>query len=144
MNIKLLTLICASTLTACSGGGAGSDFTPSAGNNLGAIAASGAPLPNVPYTVTRLNGQVVTSGTVGTNAYLQTAISAKDAPFIVKVTDTGVTPNVDYENLVLPSDFDSNGKVNLNITPISTIVTKIVKGQFGSNLSTASASDLIS
>ena len=140
MNFIALLLVV--FLAACSGGG-GTDFTPTSGNNLGAIAASGAPLPSVPYTITRLDGTILVSGTVATDAYLQATVSASDAPFVVKVTDTGVTPNVDYENLVLPSDFDaSSGLVNLNVTPISTIVTKVVKGQLG-DLSKASATVLI-
>lgn len=140
--MKLITLLSVLLLSACTGGG-GTDFTPTSGNNLGAIAASGAPLPNVPFTITRLDGTILVTGTVATDAYLQATVSASDAPFVVKVTDTGVTPNVDYENLVLPSDFDTgSGLVNLNVTPISTIVTKVVKGQLG-NLSKASATDLI-
>ena len=118
-------------LVACGGGSANNTFTPIGNNTMGAIAATGAPLPNVPYTIIKVADGTVISGTVGADAYLQAEAKQTDAPFIVQVTDTGVTPNVTYENLVLSSDFGSDGKANLNVTPISTIVTRIVRGQLG-------------
>jgi Glycosyl hydrolases family 18/Cellulose binding domain len=129
---KISTFLTCLVLAACSGGGSNASYTPSGTNSMGAVVATGAPLANVPYTITRLiDNAVVSSGTVGLDAYLQAQVSQTDAPFIVKVTDTGVTPNVEHENLALPSDFGSDGKVNMNVTPISTIVTKIVRGQLG-------------
>ena len=140
LSISLTCLV----LAACSGGGGGGNasYTPSGANSMGAVVATGAPLANVPYNITRLtDNAVVSSGTVGLDAYLQAQVSQTDAPFIFKVTDTGVTPNVEHENLVLPSDFGSDGKVNMNVTPISTIVTKIVRGQLG-DLSKATVAEL--
>ncbi len=126
-------------LVACGGGS--SDYALGGNNNMGAVAATGAPLPNVPYTITKVADGTVISGTVGADAYLQAEVKPTDAPFIVQVTDTGVTPNVTYENLVLPSDFGSDGKASLNVTPISTIVTQIVRGQLA-DLSKATEAEL--
>lgn len=126
-------------LVACGGGS--SDYTLGGNNNMGAVAATGAPLPNVPYAITKVADGTVISGTVGADAYLQAEVKPTDAPFIVQVTDTGVTPNVTYENLVLPSDFGSDGKASLNVTPISTIVTQIVRGQLA-DLSKATEAEL--
>jgi hypothetical protein len=130
-----LYAVLAAALTACGGSGGssngeGSKFAPKSNNSTGAIVASGAPLPNVPFKVIRLSdNSEISSGRVGVDAYLQTSASASDAPFLIQVTDTGVNPNLTYQNIVLPSDFDSDGKANLNITPISTIVSKIVLNQ---------------
>jgi Cellulose binding domain len=131
MLAKLSIAATCLVLVACGGGGANNTFTPIGNNTMGAVAATGAPLPNVPYTITKVADGTVISGTVGADAYLQAEVKKTDAPFIVQVTDTGVTPSVTYENLVLPSDFGSDGKASLNVTPISTIVTRIVRGQLG-------------
>lgn len=68
--MKLIEVLSVMFLSACSGGG-GTDFTPTSGSNVCAIAASGAPLPNVPYTITRLDGTILETGIVATDAYLQ-------------------------------------------------------------------------
>lgn len=152
MNRNLSVLLVCLALAACGGGGgggsvsgdsgSGDSYTPSGSYSMGAVVATGAPLANVPFTITRLvSNTVASSGTVGLDAYLQAQVSQADAPFVIKVTDTGVTPNVVHENLVLPSDFGSDGKANMNVTPISTIVTKIVRGQLG-DLSKATVAEL--
>jgi hypothetical protein len=139
--MKIFELLSVGLIMACSGG-EGTDFAPTSGNNLRGITASGSPLPNGPYTITHLDGTILVSVFVATNAYLQATVSASDAPFVVKVTYTGSAPNVDFESLVLPSDLDAcSGLVNLNVIPITTIVTKVFKGELN-DLSEASTTGL--
>jgi hypothetical protein len=115
-------------VTACGGGGDGSGlYTPAIGTNTFAVVASGAPLVNVPYTITKLDGTAVQAGIVANDASLSASLTASDAPFLIQVTDTGVTPNMTYSNLLLAGDFDNNGQARLNVTPLSTIVTKIIQ-----------------
>ncbi len=139
---RFLVLAITLVLLGCGGGGGSNtaQYRTSGSNNVLAVAAAGAPLANVPFTITKLDGTFVTSGTVGNDAALQAQLTSDGAPYLITVTDTGVSPTVSYTNLVLASDFGSAGTASLNVTPLSTIVTNIVLNT--PNYATLTAADL--
>ena len=131
----LAAVVLGLALSGCGGGGSGNGnatgpgddppVTPAPSNNFGAVAATGGPLANVPFRITQLNGTELLAGQVNNQAHIDVLLDLKQVPFLVEVTDTGVTPAKTYQSLVLPSDV-VDGKVALNVTPLSTLVWQVV------------------
>lgn len=134
LKSKFLFLLLSLLLVGCGGSGvnSGTGKTSASGYPVQLVVAAGAPLVNVPFTITKWNGTVVTTGTVANDAMIGAELTAAGAPYIISVTDTGVTPNVVYKNIILASDFNSSGIATLNVTPLSTIVTNIVLNSLAS------------
>ena len=133
--IFVLGWLTSAALVGCGGSGGGA----SAERNLGAVAATGAPLALVPYRITQLDGTLLLSGQVDGQAQINAQLNVSQAPFLVEVTDTGVAPPKTYASLVLPSDV-VDGKVAMNVTPLTTLVWQVVKN---SRTNTTPPSDLL-
>ena len=124
LSILLLALASLSGCIDIADGGSNPIGTLTGSNNLGGVAASGAPLSKASVTVKSVTGAIIATATTNDAAFFQVALDPASAPSILEVTDTSVSPPVTLTALVLKDDVTASGG-NVNITPISTIVAKL-------------------
>ena len=125
-TMKLLLIILSSffLLTACNDDDilGGSSSTSS---TLSGSAATGAPLGLAPLTVTTLDdGELITTITTNIDGTFNLNLDVEQAPFVLTVVDTSVSPARNYRAIVTAESIDESG--NVNVTSLSELVAHSV------------------
>ena len=125
-KIKYAPLAAVLIVLAGCGGGENTPASASANeNNLSGIAAAGAPLSGVAVTATSLTGSATVSAVTNSAAFFEFKLDPAKAPYLIEATDASLSPAKKYQALVLENDISASGG-SINITPISTMVARIV------------------
>jgi hypothetical protein len=140
-NLSSVLLLGALILTGCGGGGGGNGVStgntngiPVAGNNVFGTAATGAAMAGGAFVVTKLDGSQVANGIVDNNGFYQLHLEPSLAPYIIAVTHGSNT----FQSIILDTDLKAIGAdgtvgSNINVTPLTDMITRIAVNQAGNN-----------
>lgn len=140
-NLYSALLLGSLILTGCGGGGGGNGVStgnangiPVAGSNVFGTAATGAAMAGGTFVVAKLDGSQVANGIVDNNGFYQLHLEPSLAPYIIAVTHGSNT----FQSIILDTDLKAvaaDGTVgsNINVTPLTDMITRIAVNQAGNN-----------